>query len=474
MIRELTKLEDLEKQLDLWIEVTRAAEAELNEPQPRPALERNGVDKEAVQQMSNLLAKAKDELNEAKQEVAENEAKDGEPDKSVYIASHPNLSMVQSIMHSGYMVGGQVETTAAQGASGSASAGAEMSLSQDALTPPQKLFGGIFDEPGPGYAVGWLAGVTYSVFQKTQPFRKPGPMVKLGNKARIVVAGDWGTGHARAQAIGKMMQQCLEEAAPDQDRHVVHLGDIYFSGLPSECSSRFLSYWPSQPAPDVKHWSTNGNHDMYCGGKGYFQVVLGDQRFSAQRFSSNFSFGNDHWQFIGLDTAYDEWRLSSVKTGNQAVWAAGLIKDAPNAKRVLLSHHQPWSDYEGNKPAKAGAVAVDAAPLMADGKTAAWLWGHEHRCAIYNPLQPAGWVHALPFGSCIGHSGVPCKPTKEQGPNARHVLLDSTAGVIPGNVGETYGLMGFAVIDIDGDQAEIRYYHELDPQMTSPHFTASL
>lgn len=469
MIRELTNLDDLEKQLDLWIEVTKTAEAELKAKTPRELLTRHRCDTAGTKRMARLLAKAKKEIAQAKKQAA----KQKQPDTGLFIASAPNLSLVQSIMHGGYISSGQVQESAAQGATGGQAGGAELSLKPDALTPGQTLFGSIFDEPGPGYAVGWLQGVGYAMFRKRQPYRKPSPLVKIGDKARIVIAGDWATGHERAQHIARMMHKCLEDAAKDQDCHAVHLGDIYFSGLPDECANRFLQYWPSQPASKVKHWCINGNHDMYCDGDGYFQVVLANPRFAAQRYSSNFAFGNDRWQFIGLDTAYEEWRLTSKETGDQVKWATDLIEQAPNAKRVLLSHHQPWSDYEGNTPKKAGTVAADAAPLMADGKTAAWLWGHEHRCAIYNPLQPAGWANKLPFGSCIGHSGVPCKPTKKAGKNTRHVLTDAL-GEIPGNFGETYGLMGFAVIDVDGDQAEIRYYHENDPDMQSPHFTALL
>ena len=47
-----------------------------------------------------------------------------------------------------------------------------------------------------------------------------------------------------------------------------------------------LDLWPvtaDQAGAGVTSWSLNGNHDMYSGGFGYFQTLLADPRFAAQR-----------------------------------------------------------------------------------------------------------------------------------------------------------------------------------------------
>src|SRR5260221_10518533 len=73
------------------------------------------------------------------------------------------------------------------------------------------------------------------------------------------------------------MQEWIGEAlGAGRQVHVIHLGDIYYSGLETEDQRRFLDPWPVTPeqaGAGVTSWSLNGNHDMYSGGFGFFRPV---------------------------------------------------------------------------------------------------------------------------------------------------------------------------------------------------------
>ena len=83
--------------------------------------------------------------------------------------------------------------------------------------------------------------------------------------------------------------------------HVPSICDVYYSGLNSE-EHVFLPTWPEgSDGTDT----LNSNHEMYCGGAGYFGTLLGNPLFNAQQGLSHFALTNDHWLMpIRLDSAY--------------------------------------------------------------------------------------------------------------------------------------------------------------------------
>ncbi len=487
MIREIVTISDLEMLLQEWTDFTKAAVTSLKKENPDPKLLEYKWTLEDAQTLETFLAEATQELAVEKAEILASPDADN---KAAFIARQPTLSMAQTMLQTGYAAAGMIDHADSKGgAQGAANMMPGISgQSLKAAAKPvagQRLFGGRFEEPGILYLTEGAKAVAWRKIHGTHPFSVTRPEAKLAKKARIIIVGDWGTGIERAKKITRMMEESLAEK-PDVEHHVVHLGDIYFAGWPSECKERFLDCWPQALPPKLNHWNINGNHDMYCGGDGYFKTILGqkegegDPRFAAQKGCSQFMFGNEDWQFIGLDTAYNEWTFefdNNTKkklpaAQGQIAWAQSLAAKAPKARRVLLSHHQPLSAYESAD--KAAALAAEAAPLLQDGKTAAWLWGHEHRCAVYEPKTfPSGG--ALPFGACLGHGGVPCNPTKQDktppfdavAPR-RYVLTDKDGFYEV--MWEEYALMGFAVLDIDGPNAEIRLLHERGVT----HFTAAI
>jgi len=272
------------------------------------------------------------------------------------------------------------------------------------------------------------------------------PDVDIADDARLVVVGDWGTGLTWAQAVGRELAKHVA-AAKDEGRevHVLHLGDVYYSGWKEEYRSRFLPYWPVRSADeDVASWALNGNHDMYSGGHGYFGYLLRDPRFARQNGSSYFCLQSSHWQLLGLDSAYDDNDLA----GDQGDWVADK-QLASERKTMLLTHHEPYTAFvERDRPALLGRL--DKAFEVRD--IDAWLWGHEHLGCSYEP----GAFPGLRFASCIGHGGVP-------------VLLDKNGGVPPEVKWRAtehqviyenlWQLFGFAVLDLAGPGIEAAYYN---------------
>ena len=282
------------------------------------------------------------------------------------------------------------------------------------------------------------------------------PIALLPNSS-IVVVGDWGSGIPRAQRISELIRQQLDAGIKQKRRqHVIHLGDVYYSGWKFEYVERFLKYWPVRlgEQDDIGSFTLNGNHDMYTGGHNYYDVALTDPRFKKwQGQSSLFILSNDRWQLFGIDTAHEDGGLE----GDQANWITRTVADHPRknqVKVILLSHHQYCSSYE--TPPSVLIQKIQRVMTNPNVNLRAWLWGHEHRCLTYKAIP------ALPFASCIGHGGVPVYQThsakaKIPAPGAfeyRDVLYGGVQGLEP------WAKFGFAVLDISDDHIEARYVGE--------------
>lgn len=206
-------------------------------------------------------------------------------------------------------------------------------------------------------------------------------------------------GRARPAKVWKRRQIERELAkAPDRQRIVIHLGDVYYSGTSREFRTRFLNPWPVEQRSDVLSFAVPGNHELYSGGHGFFGVALADDRFARQNGTSFFALKSDYWQFLGLDTAYEEGGLEAP----QVEWALNHIRGAgPGMRTCLLSHHQLFSAHENGSP----LLRRRLKPVLDTGRVDAWFWGHEHRCIEYGESTVDG--NRLRFASCVGHGGVP-------------------------------------------------------------------
>jgi hypothetical protein len=251
---------------------------------------------------------------------------------------------------------------------------------------------------------------------------------------------DWGTGLYGAPVCARSI-----EADRRPFDLLLHLGDIYYSGTPSEVRTRFLEKWPKRP--EALNRACNANHEMYTGGEGYFRVLLP----AFNQPSSYFALQTDAWLLVGLDSAYEDHDLA----GDQAAWLERLVQNAGDRKVVLFSHHQPYSLFDNQGP----KLVTKLGALLARKKIFAWYWGHEHRCVLYD-AHPTWGV----LGRCIGHGGYPYFRDNlggfpvADGPMWRRVgaknlvpsavVLDAPNPYVEGEA-DKYGANGYVTLEFD-------------------------
>jgi hypothetical protein len=290
-------------------------------------------------------------------------------------------------------------------------------------------------------------------FRKRYPFKdQAAAPVRIGDSARVLLVGDWGTGLPRAAKVARQMRLVLDQGkAEGREQHVVHLGDVYYSGWQYEYERRFLPLWPVRPeeAAAISSWTCNGNHDMYAGGHAFFGTALADPRFARHQGSSYFSLHSSHWQILGLDTSWEDHGLA----GSQAAWAKSVLTAPENAgkKGLLLSHHQVVSAFEGGGKS---ILREKIQPVLATGRVDGWIWGHEHRCMVYRP-----GVERIGFACCLGHGGVPVyMPRTDADPLPEPATYEFRDSFVKGL--ETWALFGFAVLELNGPEIAVRYIDE--------------
>lgn len=196
---------------------------------------------------------------------------------------------------------------------------------------------------------------------------------------------------------------------------------------------------------------------MYSGGHGYFDVLLADTRFERQNRCSYFALQNDDWQILALDSSYKDPDHADLESP-QDTWLAERIAQADTRGTVLMTHHQPFSPYEE----VTAPLARTVAGALGGRKLDAWLWGHEHRCAVYDPnlaWAPTGYDANALYAAVVGHGGVPNLLADQQpGPNAPDISWQLADYYELGD--DHWGLGGFAVLSFDGPQLSIQYYDE--------------
>ena len=114
-----------------------------------------------------------------------------------------------------------------------------------------------FDKLDPGwlrFLVLWAQGNRKHAFPAL-PELEP-----IAADARLALLSDWGTGLYGAPVCARS----IAHATP-APHAVIHLGDIYYSGVGDEVQQRFLDQWPA--VPGARNLALNGNHEMYTGSK---------------------------------------------------------------------------------------------------------------------------------------------------------------------------------------------------------------
>jgi hypothetical protein len=276
---------------------------------------------------------------------------------------------------------------------------------------------------------------------------EPAPPCPIDDRCRVVLVGDWATGVPRARDVARAMRHEIDEGQrAGIEQHVIHLGDVYYSGWPHEVRRRFLKHWPvdETEAAAIGSWALNANHDMYSGGYGYFDTLLADPRFALQKGSSFFSLANERWKILGLDTAWEDGALCAP----QPAWLDEETRGR-SKKVILLSHHQLFSAYDRVSEALGDAVF----PILGQQPATAWFWGHEHRCVSFKPTD------SVTYPRCLGHGGVPVYMNHglddAYPPSVEFEYRESHETLF-----ERWALFGFAVLDFDGATLNVRYIDE--------------
>lgn len=275
----------------------------------------------------------------------------------------------------------------------------------------------------------------------------------LPSSCTVALFADWATGEAPAIAI----KQAIEKRNP---QYTIHLGDTYYAGFADEVRHNLISCWPGG-VQFGRCFAMNGNHEMYSGGNAYFDVLT-----TLGHSASYFNLGNKDWRLIGLDTSWCELGGDTIGSSwgqladPQPAWLDAQIADAraanPNVKIILLTHHQLFSAFDGDKLGQKLRQQLGA--KLTDGSIFAWFWGHEHRGIVY------GNVPSVSFKArCIGHGGFPCPPCTEQPAHAdKFPIAWKETRCEPTNA--WYGMRGFALLQLNGPSAQVEYIDQTGEQ----------
>ncbi|HEU5262567.1 MAG TPA: metallophosphoesterase [Gemmatimonadales bacterium] len=281
-----------------------------------------------------------------------------------------------------------------------------------------------------------------------------------GDRVRIAIVGDWGTGTREAHDVATAMVQA-------EPHFTIHLGDVYYVGTKQEMYDNMLGRRVAWPVGSVGSFALNANHEMYARGKGYFKYLLPKLGVGgAGQRASFFCLRNDHWLVIGLDTGYYSVGLPLLERifkpncrlhDKLVKWLREDVKLQDDRTRgvILLSHHQYHSQFE--------AIHDTAARQLSElvHRPVLWFWGHEHRFAIYRKhATKHGKLEA--YGRCIGHGGLPIEDIDEEPKtDARHrvglVLYDRRRRAELGPQRTKVGWNGFAVLEFQGSALTVDY-----------------
>jgi hypothetical protein len=149
-------------------------------------------------------------------------------------------------------------------------------------------------------------------------------------------------------------------------------------------------------------------------------------------------------------------------------WLQNTVDPVKNRKpTVLLSHHQWFRGFgDGDYPKPAQQIA----PFF-QNQQIIWLWGHEHRLAIFYPYQSPG-NHLSCYARCTGHADMPLELASAAYPNeerTQRVEYWDNRDLHPERFqklgdGTVVGTNGYALMTIQGSTLSLEY---LDANGTS-------
>jgi len=209
-------------------------------------------------------------------------------------------------------------------------------------------------------------------------------------------------------------------------------------------------------------FTLTGNHDMYSGGAGYYWLI--DQLGQP---ASYFCLRNDSWQFLAMDTAFNDSNPGNVDTNvtslqpAEAAWHLDKLANAGGRKTVLLSHHQLFTFAETCGALNGKFLSVNPnlqatfGPAIANGQVAYWFWGHEHNFIAYQPFL------GLNLSACLGAGALPVfvgdEPYAPEPKLAGQTLPTYFPQLVLQNDGTIYNHC-FGIITLRGAAGTVDYY----------------
>ena len=100
-------------------------------------------------------------------------------------------------------------------------------------------------------------------------------------------------------------------------------------------------------------------------------------------------------------------------------------------------------------------------PVLGSGCVTAWWWGHEHRCMGFQPGQ------GVPFARCLGRGGVPVLQPHAPGDPVPVPGAWEDRSFLEDPAGNHWARLGFAVLDLDGSQMQVRYRDDTGAEIRS-------
>lgn len=322
-----------------------------------------------------------------------------------------------------------------------------------------------FNKYGTGDLGGWIPVFLKIVAEKVHLQKKsefpyvdnPEALITiLPDRCRLILIADWGANNDHAANVRDLIKKEVKEATVPV--YLVHLGDIYYSGTRSECLT-FLRNWPLRDENGPlkgRSFSLNGNHEMYSGGDGYFNIVL--PQFGQK--ASYFVLRSPKWDFYGLDTAYVNGCFHSpadARLDAQWKWLKNQMDVATDRKHVFLTHHQPCSanltEHEAGKDLRDQVAELQAGNVR---PIEGWFFGHQHKCYIYEDTRLSYRARL------IGHGAFPHDIQKEKVPDNDQSGKPLMAFAPLSYRGYEGGLAysGYVSIDVTNDLLSVRYIDE--------------
>ncbi len=288
------------------------------------------------------------------------------------------------------------------------------------------------------------------------PFVTTPQTIQIPDTVRIALVGDWGTGDWRSPANPSPSAKVGTQVASVKPDLSIHLGDVYYAGTSDEETYELVNIWP---AGSIGSLAMNSNHEMYSGGKPYFQAIT-KAPFQMQKGCSFFALENSNWIIVALDSAYYA-EASNIYLDGQLyptnmpnVQNSFLLTLQANAqlagKRLILLTHHNGLDETGSTTNTLWDQVMGAYP--AGGGPAYWYWGHIHVGAVYQPKGPGNTLCR-----CSGHGGLPMgEATELQNPNV--VWYENRLANDP-DVPQRV-LDGFTVLELEGANIQETFYDE--------------